>query len=244
MPSLERGDTTIYYEEFGSGFPVMLFAPGSLQSTIDCWHTNPPSPYDPTKELAGDFRLIAMDQRNAGRSRAPMRASDGWHTYAEDHLALMDHLHVDQALALGACIGVSFILQLFQDAPDRIIAGVMQQPIGREDETESWTTRQVDGLVDTLPEDRKPSRDVIEGFARNMYEQGFVYNVSREFVRGCHKPMLVLPGEDKAHPYAVARELAELAPNAELVDGWRADLPASIARVRQFLQAHVPTAAR
>jgi pimeloyl-ACP methyl ester carboxylesterase len=238
MPSFERGDVSIWYEEYGSGFPLMLFAPGSLLSTIDCWHSNPPSPYDPIKELAADFRLIAMDQRNAGRSRAPIRADDGWQSYAEDHLALMDHLRIERAVALGACIGVSFILRIFQDAPERLTAGVLQQPIGREPGGDPWTTRQVDGLVETLPADRRPSREVVESFARNLYEQDFVYNVSREFVGGCAKPMLVLPGNDKAHPYAIARDIADLAPKAEFVDGWRDDLPGAIARVRSFLQAH------
>jgi hypothetical protein len=35
----------------------------------------------PLAEFAADFRVIAMDQRNAGgRSRAPITAADGWHT--------------------------------------------------------------------------------------------------------------------------------------------------------------------
>jgi pimeloyl-ACP methyl ester carboxylesterase len=241
MPFLERGDAVIYYEEHGSGYPLLLFAPGSLQSSIGQWQTT--SPYNPIKELAGDFHLVAMDQRNAGQSRAPMRASDGWHTYAEDHLALMDHLGIKQAHALGACIGVSFILQLFKEAPERLTAAVLQQPIGREDETERYTTRQVDGLVETLPEDRRPSREVIEAFARNMYEANFTYNVSRDFVRGCAKPMLVLPGNDKAHPYSISKEIAELAPSAEFHDNWRADLPGTIARIREFLKAHTPAGA-
>jgi pimeloyl-ACP methyl ester carboxylesterase len=240
MPYLERGDTTIYYEEYGEGYPLMLFAPGSVLSSIDCWHTNPPSPYNPIKDLAGDFRLIAMDQRNAGRSKAPIRASDGWQSYADDHLALMDHLHIERAHALGACIGVSFILRLYQDAPERLTASILQQPIGRENEEEQWTTRQIDTLVETLPADRQPSREVVESYARNMYEPGFVYSVSREFVRTCDKPMLVLPGNDKAHPFAVAREVADLAPNAEFVDNWRDDLVRTVEHVRQFLKAHLP----
>jgi pimeloyl-ACP methyl ester carboxylesterase len=240
VPVLERGDVSIYYEEYGSGYPVMLFAPGSLLSSIAMWHTDPPSPYNPIKEFAADFRLIAMDQRNAGRSRAPFRAGDGWKSYAEDHLALMDHLHIDRAHALGACIGVSFVLEIFQDAPERLTAGVLQQPIGREDDSEGWTTRQVDGLAETLPEDRRPSPEVARSFSRNLYEQGFVYNVSRDFVRSCSKPMLVLPGNDKAHPYVVAKQIVELAPNAEVVENWRGDLPGTIRRVRQFLSDHTP----
>ncbi len=240
MPSFNNGDVSIYYEEYGSGYPLILFAPGALLSAIDLWHKDPPSPIDHIKELASDFRLVAMDQRNAGRSAAPIRASDGWQSYAEDHIALMDHLGIHQAVALGSCIGASFILRLFQDAPERIVAGVLQQPIGRENDAEPWTTRQVDLLVEGMPENRRPSREVAEAFARNLYEPGFVYSVSRDFVRSCGKPMLVLPGEDKAHPYQIARDVADLAPNAEFVDHWRNDLAATTERIRNYLKSHVP----
>ena len=33
MPNYERGDVSIYYEENGSGFPLLLLAPGGLNST-------------------------------------------------------------------------------------------------------------------------------------------------------------------------------------------------------------------
>jgi hypothetical protein len=51
-----------------------------------------------------------MDQRNAGgRSRAPVTAQDGWHSYAADHIALLDHLRIDRCHLFGQCIGGSFI---------------------------------------------------------------------------------------------------------------------------------------
>ena len=79
MPSIQTGHgSTIYYEEHGKGFPILTFAPAGLQSVIDVW-SRPSAPVNPTTELAADFRVIAMDQRNAGgRSRAPITAQDGW----------------------------------------------------------------------------------------------------------------------------------------------------------------------
>src|SRR4051812_4458077 len=80
MATMKNGDVEIYYEEHGRGIPVLCFAPGSLRSHIDYWHcspkrpTEPPTFMDPTIDLAADFRIVAMDQRNAGRSRAPVRA--------------------------------------------------------------------------------------------------------------------------------------------------------------------------
>ncbi len=106
MPSFEHHGAAIYYEEFGQGFPILAFAPAGLQSIIDVWN-GPSAPVNPTTEFAANFRVIAMDQRNAGgQSRAPITAQDGWHTYAADHIALLDHLHIDRCHLYGQCIGL------------------------------------------------------------------------------------------------------------------------------------------
>jgi len=240
VPTFEDGEVSIYYEEFGSGYPVLLFAPGSLNSSIEWWRNKGPAPFDPTEVFAADFRLIAMDQRNAGQSRAPIRPTDGWHSYAADHIALMDHLGIDRAHVMGACIGASFCPRLMQDVPERITAGVLQQPIGLEQGTSRGGDATLERWKDSLPAGRRPSDEVAAAFAHNLYAPGFVYSVSRDFVRGCHKPMLVLPGNDRAHPEAIAREIAQLAPRAEVLDEWRTASPAVIDRVRQFLKDHAP----
>jgi hypothetical protein len=55
-------------------------------------------------------------------------------------------------------------------------------------------------------------------------------------------PLLVLPGNDQFHPEATAREIAELAPQAELVPVWRTPevIDETVRRVRAFLTAHTP----
>src|SRR3954463_11299649 len=86
MPSFQHGDATIYYEEFGQGFPILTFAPAGLQSTIAVW-SQPSAPIDPLTEFSPHFRVIAMDQRNAGgQSWAPITGQDGWDSYTVDHL--------------------------------------------------------------------------------------------------------------------------------------------------------------
>ncbi|HET7340020.1 MAG TPA: alpha/beta hydrolase [Methylomirabilota bacterium] len=130
MPSFQHGNATIYYEESGVGFPVLTFAPAGLQSTIAVWG-QPMAPINPITDFTG-FRVIAMDQRNAGgRSRAPITAGDGWRSYTADHLALLDHLKIDRCHLYGQCIGGSFILSLLEAQPDRVASAVLAQPIGR-----------------------------------------------------------------------------------------------------------------
>src|ERR1700739_3233454 len=98
MPTFEHGNASIYYEEFGSGYPVLLLAPGGLNSAVELWHR---STWDPTLELAKSFRVSAMDQRNAGHSHAPITGDEGWPTYAGDQAALLDHLGIETAHIMG-----------------------------------------------------------------------------------------------------------------------------------------------
>ena len=37
MPTIQHNGATIYYEEYGSGFPILTFAPAGVQSTIEVW---------------------------------------------------------------------------------------------------------------------------------------------------------------------------------------------------------------
>ncbi len=60
-----------------------------MRSAISFWAR---SPWNPIETLSDRFRVIAMDQRNAGHSTAPIHSGNGWHSYTADHIALMDHL--------------------------------------------------------------------------------------------------------------------------------------------------------
>jgi hypothetical protein len=60
---------------------------------------------------------------------------------------------------------------------------------------------------------------MVDAFLTNMYRGAradFVYTVTRDFVRSCQTPILVLPDDVPGHPYAVAIETLHLAPNAQV----------------------------
>ena len=240
MPSFDRDGVSIYYEEYGQGFPLLLFAPGGMRSSIAHWGQ---SPWNPIAELAGDFRVVAMDQRNAGRSRAPVRADDGWHVYTADHAALLDHLGIERCHVLGGCIGGPYCLGLMQSAPDRVAAAVLQQPIGRSGENQQAFYEMFDGWAAELGRSQpEVAEDAWRSFRSNMYDGDFVFNVSRDFVRGCQIPMLVLLGNDLYHPSETSGEIARLAPNAELVERWKEPevVADTVRQVREFLLRHTP----
>jgi len=59
---------------------------------------------------------------------------------------------------------------------------------------------------------------MVDAFLTNMYRAraDFVYTVTRDFVRNCQTPILVLPDDVPGHPYVVAMETVHLAPNAQV----------------------------
>ena len=242
MPSFQHHDASIYYEEFGQGFPILTFAPAGLQSIIDVWN-GPSAPVNPLTEFAAQFRVIAMDQRNAGgRSHAPITAQDGWHTYAADHIALLDHLHIDRCHLYGQCIGGSFIMSLLKAEPDRIACAVLAQPIGRVGPMPATRSARFEAWAKSLTDHPEAAEPVLDAFYKNLYGPGFVYSVDRAFVSSCRTPCLVLAGNDEAHPFPISEELAKLLPNAEFISEWKTGtaLAAAKPRIKEFLARHTP----
>ncbi len=240
MPIWERDDLKLHYEEFGRGFPVLLFAPGGMNSTIDFWSR---MPWNPIEVLSEHFRVIAMDQRNAGDSSAAISGTDGWKTYAADHIALLDGLGIDRCHALGCCIGGSYGLGLIEADPGRVAGAVLVQPIGHTDANREAFYTMFDQWADELRKTRpEVSAADWAAFRGRMYDGDFVFNVSRDFVRSVSHPLLILMGDDLYHPEAISREIAQLAPRAELVEAWKEGpaVQASAQRVVEFLKAQTP----
>jgi pimeloyl-ACP methyl ester carboxylesterase len=249
----EKGNVRIrYQDEGGPGFPLLCTPGGGLNSRMAGWQN---AVINAPEAFKADFRCITMDQRNAtgGESTGPVPVDNPWDAFADDQLGLMDHLGIRQFVFFGNCIGGSFALKLMERAPDRIVAAVLSQPIGHRPE-------KPDVMYDSgrdvwAPEFRKKqpnvSMETIGKYLHNLYRArpDFVYSVSRDFVRTCQTPMLVLPDDSDAHAYQTSVDVASLAPNAEVtVYPWNnpPELKArTIARARNFLKAHQPmTAAR
>ena len=90
----------------------------------------------------------------------------------------------------------------------------------------------------------------VDAFLTNMYcgdRADFVYTVSRDFVRQCQTPVLVLPDDVPGHPYVVAMESVYLAPNAQVtLYPWKANpkqIQIALRHVRGFLRENRPVAA-
>jgi len=240
MQSFERDDVVIHYLERGGGFPVLLFAPGGMRSAASYWKN---SPWNPVGRLDDAYRVIAMDQRNAGASTAKIGPDEGWQTYTADHLALLDHLGVERCHLIGGCIGGSYCMGMIQAAPERVASAVLQQPIGHSPQNRQAFYDMFDGWArEIAPQHPEIDEAGWDAFRARMYDGDFLFNVDRDVVRECPVPLLVLMGNDLYHPEATSREIVDLAPRAELVERWKdgESLESAVARVRAFLKEHTP----
>lgn len=251
MSFYERGDVRIQYQDSGSGFPLLLIPGGGLNSAISYFSDR--APFNPIEEFKDEYRCITMDLRNAniGQSSGPLEIDRPWDSHTDDQLALMDHLGITEFMVMGFCIGGPFVWNLLRRASERIPAAVLAQPSGFDPAyPDYYYQNNITGWGPELAA-RRPdiTMTMIDSFLNKMYRANadFVFTVTRDFVRTCQTPILVLPDDIPAHPYAVAMESALLAPNSEVsLYPWKQPedrVPLAVRHIRSFLRTHRPDAA-
>jgi pimeloyl-ACP methyl ester carboxylesterase len=248
MPVLERDDSRIHYEVHGSGYPILLFAPGFLSSRIERWRTNPAKPgvaqdfLDPIAALQDRFMLVALDIRNAGNSRGKVGPADDWRSYTADHLALLDHLKIARCHVMGACIGVSFALALAEARPGLVSAMVLQNPIGLSPRNRAALDAEFAVWVEQVKGFPEIDAALLPAFGQRMFGGDFLFAVTRGFVAKCRVPMLLMPGDDVVHPVETSDDLKRLAPDIAVIAPWKGDAHKQEAmdRARAFFTAHAP----
>jgi 3-oxoadipate enol-lactonase len=104
--------TDLWYEEAGSGTPVVLLHEGVVDSRI----------WDPFLPLVTDrLRTIRYDQRGYGRS--PMWT--GTYSPVDDVVSVLDAAGVERAALVGTSRGGRIAIQTALEAPDRVSALVL-----------------------------------------------------------------------------------------------------------------------
>jgi len=240
MPYIDTDDSRLYYEEAGSGTPLLLIAPGGMRSAISFWQG---MAWNPILELKDSYRVIAMDQRNAGNSTGAVKADHGWHTYTADQLALADQLGIDRFHVMGMCIGGPYAMGLIEQAQERVRSAVLFQSIGLM--ADAGNRDNFYAMFDGWADDLKSDTDALDAdwlqFRSNMYDgDNFLFNVNDEFVRACSTPLCVLEGNDVYHPQETSQRLRDLAPDVLYIERWKEDevREAAMAQVRGFLADH------
>ena len=256
MPEFSGPESRIHYDVSGEGEPILLIAPGGMRSSRDKWDS---APWHPGALLEDAFKVIAMDQRNAGASTGSIGPEDGWDTYTADQLGLMDALGCDRFHVLGMCIGGPFTLNLIKRAPERIKSAVVLQTIGR-DHNDAAFLAMFDGwaeglsasqasisetsVSETSVAETSVSNANLAALRRNMFINDLNFlAVSEADIAQMTVPMLVLQGDDLYHPASASKKLAALT-GSTCIEGWKAGPKLELARrsVADFLRRHAQSA--
>jgi len=137
---------------------------------------------------------------------------------------------------------------MLKRAPGRVVAAVPAQPSGfRPEVPDLFVRNNMKNWAPALCEKRPDvTMEMCDAFLRKMYLENndFVFSVTRDFVRGCQTPVLVMPDDTEPHPYAMAEESAMLAPNGQMTFfPWKEDkarVPLAVRHLRSFLKANTP----
>jgi non-heme chloroperoxidase len=122
MPHIKVGtendtDIKIYYEDHGSGQPVVLIHGYPLNS--DSWERQEP------ELLSAGYRVIRYDRRGFGQSSRPTTGFD-YDTFAADLNALLEQLALDDVVLVGFSMGTGEVTRyLSKYGSARVRKGVL-----------------------------------------------------------------------------------------------------------------------
>ena len=229
-----NGDVQIYWEEEGSGEPLLLIM--GLGYTSEMWHRVRPL-------LADRFRVIVFDNRGVGRSTVPepgYEISD----MASDAVAVLDAAGVESAHVLGVSMGGYIAQTLAIEHPDRVrslILGctacggpdaVIAEPEVLEALAARGSMEPAEGVRVMIPyvyDAGTPAEAIDEDLAIRLRtfptEKGYVGQLQAimglatwERLGEIAVPTLVLHGlNDRLVPYPNGEDLARRIPGARLV---------------------------
>ena len=233
---LERPDgARIHYTVTGSGEPMLLVHGYPLSEELFSKNRD---------ALAATYQVITPTLRGYGMSEAP--SSDATiETYANDMLALMDELGVQQAIIGGMSMGGPIVFEMYRQAPERfkglILIDTIAAPAGAPEaglwngvaelvQSESPSALVPVLIKDMLSGDTRVNKPDQVAFLSNIIEQASVNGDvagakalanrpdSQPTLASITVPTLILVGlEDSLYPVAVAQGMGDAIVNSSVV---------------------------
>ena len=119
-----------HYEVVGDGPPILMYAPGGFDATIDKWRTQ--GVYARVKlldHLPERHRCIAFDRRECGASGGRVELMT-WAHYARQGKLLLEHLGIERAHVMGGCMGCSCVIAFAVAYPQATQSMLLWWPVG------------------------------------------------------------------------------------------------------------------
>jgi pimeloyl-ACP methyl ester carboxylesterase len=220
MPSpIESGmapvnDVQMYYAVYGQGDPVLLIHGGL--GNADAWGFQVPA-------LAESHKVIVADSRGHGRSTRSEKPF-GYALMADDYLALLDHLGIDQVALVGWSDGGIIGLDIAIRHPERLsrlfafAANYTPEGVKASVEHDPTFTAYIERAGEEYAR-LSPTPDEFDAFVEQISQMWATEpNYTKEQLRAIAVPTVIFDGErDEAIEPAHTAEMAELIPGAELV---------------------------
>jgi len=130
MPTASIDGIETRYEVIGSGPPLLMYAPGGFDATIEKWRTlNVYARIKLLDHLPSRYTCIAFDRRECGQSGGRVEPVT-WAHFVDQGKGLLDHLGHSKAHILGGCMGVSCAIAFAAKYPDRVSSLLLWWPVG------------------------------------------------------------------------------------------------------------------
>ena len=242
MPRAQVNGAEMYYEEAGSG-PPLLLSPGGLQGVLSSYQSV-------IAALSQARRVIAYDRRFGGQSNSPLVVQT-WDMVCQDVIGLMDVLGIETAALGGGSFGAAITFGCVVRSPERVRAIVPSNIAGGVicdaylamklfKSAEMAMTQGIKAVVEAFdPDDRfapfTPERAQYDSMYRQTLEmmppedfaqvmRDTIYalfegpyltlGMSEKRLKGIRTPTLIMPGHNDIHPRRVAESVHRLIPNA------------------------------
>ena len=130
MPSAVLDGISTRYEVIGDGPPILMYAPGGFDATIDKWRNQ--GVYSRVKfldHLPKKYRCIVFDRRECGQSGGRVEAVT-WRRYALQGKLLLEKLGIERAHIMGGCMGVSCVMAFAVAYPQATLSMLCWWPVG------------------------------------------------------------------------------------------------------------------
>lgn len=130
MATVDIDGIETHFEVTGDGPPLLMFSPGGFNAIVDNWRDlGVYQRIRPLEHLSERYTCIAFDRREAGRSGGRLERIT-WDAYVTQAAGLLDHLNVDRAHLMGACVGCSSVAAFAVAHPERVRSMVLYSPAG------------------------------------------------------------------------------------------------------------------